>query len=90
MKPYIDEKITDCEWIRTFDPSVTESEEYIWHVDKNDRKITVLEGCGWKFQYDNQLPMNINVKDTFVVPRMVYHRLIVGKTKLRLRINERS
>lgn len=88
MKPYTDEKITDNKWIRTFDSSITESEEYIWHIDKNDRSITVIEGNDWKFQFDNELPMNININDRFTVPKMVYHRLIPGKTKLRIEINE--
>ena len=88
MKPYIDEKITDTKWMRTFDPSITESDEYIWHIDKNDRSITVIEGNDWKFQFDNELPMNININDKFIVPKMIYHRLIPGKTKLVLEIEE--
>jgi len=89
MKPYIDEKISDTEWIREFNPEVNESEEYIWHRDLKDRKIIVLEGHGWKFQCDNELPFNININDKFIIPRMIYHRLIPGKSKLRIKINEK-
>jgi mannose-6-phosphate isomerase-like protein (cupin superfamily) len=87
-KPYTDERISSNEWIRTFDPSITSSEEYIWHRDKKDRNITVLEGEGWKFQFDNQIPFLINTNDSLYVPKNVYHRLIVGKTKLKLKIKE--
>lgn len=85
---YIDEKLSETSWIREFDPSVTESEEYVWHRDRNDRVVEVLEGEGWKFQFDNELPFFINRKNTFSVPKMVYHRIIPGKTKLRIKINE--
>ena len=89
MKPYIDEKISKSEWIREFNPEFAESDEYVWHRDCNDRKIAVLYGHGWKFQFDNELPFDINTKDMFTVPSMKYHRLIPGKSKLRIRINEK-
>jgi mannose-6-phosphate isomerase-like protein (cupin superfamily) len=87
-KPYIDERISESVWIRTFDPFVTESEEYVWHRDENDRIVTVLEGEGWQFQFDNDIPKIINRNETIIVPKMVYHRLLVGKTPLKLRIEE--
>lgn len=87
MKPYIDEKINDDEWIRTFDPSVTESEEYVWHRDLEDRVMTVLEGDGWKFQFDNELPFFINKGEEIHISKMVYHRIIPNNNILRIRIN---
>lgn len=89
MKPYIDEKISDDEWIRTFNPSITESEEYVWHRDSEDRMVTVLEGDGWKFQFDNELPFVINKGDEIHIPKMVYHRIIPNNNRLRIRINEK-
>lgn len=88
MKPYIDEKLSEQSWIRTFDPSVTENEEYVWHRDHSDRVVEVLEGKGWKFQFDNELPFDINSGDSITIPKMVYHRIIPSKTKLRIKINE--
>ncbi len=87
-KPYTDEKISDNSWIRTFDPSVTDSEEYVWHRDDRDRIVTVLEGKGWKFQFDDDVPKMINSSDKLVIPKGVYHRLIVGNTCLKLKIEE--
>ena len=89
MKPYIDEHIDENTWIRTFDPDVTNSEEYVWHRDKNDRFITVLEGEGWMFQFDDELPKNINITEMLFIPKMMYHRLIKGKTELRIKIHEK-
>ena len=88
MKPYVDEKLSEGCWIREFDPTMTESEEYVWHRDKNDRVVEVLEGYGWKFQFDNELPFFINKNNSVKVPKMIYHRIIPGKTKLRIKINE--
>jgi quercetin dioxygenase-like cupin family protein len=88
QKPYVDEHIDDSTWIRTFDPKVTNSEEYVWHRDHKDRIVTVLEGQGWQFQFDEKLPEMINSTDMITIPKDTYHRLIVGKTKLRLKIEE--
>ena len=85
---YIDEKLSDTSWIREFDPEITESEEYVWHRDLNDRDVEILEGTDWKFQFDNELPFFINSNNTIHIPKMVYHRLIPGKSKLRIKINE--
>lgn len=89
MKPYIDEKISDDEWIRTFDPNVTDNEEYVWHRDYNDRTVKVLDGEGWKFQFDNELPFFINKGDEIHIPKMVYHRIIPNYNTLRIKINEK-
>jgi hypothetical protein len=89
MAPYIDDVIDLTCKIRTFDPFKSGSHEYVWHRDERDREVKVLEGDGWKIQFDNELPQNINMNDTFFIPKMVYHRIIPGKTTLRIQINEK-
>lgn len=89
IQPYIDEKISDGKWIRTFDPSVSESEEYVWHRDYEDRVFTVIDGEGWQFQFDNELPFFINKRDRIHVPKMAYHRIIPSNSKLRIQIDEK-
>lgn len=88
MKPFLDSELCDTSWVRVFDISKTTSDEYVWHRDVNNRVIRVLNGEGWKFQFDNELPFDINKDDEFFVPRMVYHRIIPGKTSLRIKIDE--
>ena len=88
QQPYTDEKIGDGIWIRTFDPVVTDSEEYIWHKDNKDRTITVLEGEGWQFQFDDDIPKSINIGEKLYIRKHVYHRIIIGKTILKLKIEE--
>lgn len=86
-KPYTEERISENEMIRDFDPDISD-DDYVWHRDLNDRNLTVLEGEGWQFQLDNELPQVINIGNQIFVPKMVYHRLIPGKEKLRIRIIE--
>jgi len=80
-KPYV-----DTNNIRTFNENVLE-EELVWHRDKEDRHITILEGNGWQLQYDNEYPIIMEVGETYIIKKMVYHRLLKGNDKLRIKIN---
>ena len=62
----------------------TDSSELIWHRDKEDRKVTILEGNGWKFQRDNELPILLNEGDTIYIKKNEYHRIIKGDTNLKI------
>ena len=84
---YVDERLSDTSWIREFDPN-TPDEDFVWHRDLNDRTVEVLEGSDWQLQFDNELPFFINNGDTIKIHKMVFHRIIPGKTKLRIKINE--
>ena len=84
MKPYTDTQLDDG-WIREFD---TDDDEPEWHRDENDREIEVLEGSGWLFQFDNNLPFIINKTNTVFIPKETFHRLHSGTDKLVLKIKE--
>ena len=71
--------------IRTFSTEHAE-EEFVWHRDREKRRVTVLEGEGWQFHFDMKLPMLLKEEQIFEIPQMMYHRLIKGKTDLVLRI----
>lgn len=73
--------------IRTFH-SYVKTDELVWHRDNEDRKITVIEGQGWQFQFNGSLPMELRKDRMFEIPRDMYHRLIKGKTKLVLRVEK--
>jgi hypothetical protein len=47
-----------------------------------------LEGVGWKFQFDNELPKEIGPGSTIHINKRCYHRLIKGSTPLKVRIVE--
>ena len=87
VKPYTDDYLNENQFIRIFDPERS-SDDFVWHRDHNDREIEILEGDGWQFQFDDELPSVINKNDKIKIPKMVYHRIIPGKNKLRILINE--
>jgi quercetin dioxygenase-like cupin family protein len=87
VKPYKDEHLNSDEWIRTF--SIHRNDDsFVWHRDKRSREIQVLEGSGWLFQEEDQLPFAINKGNKLKIEKMVYHRLIKGTDDLVLRIKE--
>ena len=47
--PFEEEKIDQYNFIRTFPADVDEM-ELIWHTDREDRVVHVMEGNNWKFQ----------------------------------------
>ena len=68
--------------IRTFSVD-SDPEEMIWHRDDEDRTVKVLEGDGWYFQRDDELPMKLSVGDVVEIPRRCWHRVIMReKTRL--------
>lgn len=69
-------------FIREFDFNIN-NDEFIWHLDKEDRKVEVIENMGnWLFQFDNQLPFIL--KENIFIPKETYHRIIKGKEKFNL------
>tara|TARA_B100001758_G_C18112572_1_gene454410 strand:+ start:77 stop:343 length:267 start_codon:yes stop_codon:yes gene_type:complete len=81
-KPYKDIGI-----IRLFSSKV-DSEELVWHRDKENRKVTVVEGEGWQFQFNGSLPFELKEGQIFDIPEGMYHRVIKGKTDLVLKIKK--
>ncbi len=67
--------------IRTF-RSTTDTEDLKWHWDEEDRTIHPVEKTDWMFQYDNQLPIQIESK--IDIPKGAWHRLIKGTSDLQL------
>lgn len=89
MKPYKDIKNSNNIFERTFESTIDER-ELVWHRDKRDRKIKVLESDGWLFQRDNELPFEMNEGDVFEIKKGVYHRIIKGDSPLRIKIIEHN
>lgn len=80
MDPYIDENN-----IRIFSKDV-DPMSLIWHEDQEDRTIEVIEGNGWKFQFDEELPFELTENSNFDIPRGYLHRVIKGYDKLKIKI----
>ena len=77
---------TDNSNIRTFSKDVN-TMDLIWHMDDEDRNIEVLEGKGWKFQRDDELPLELTEGIRIFIPRHQVHRVIKGETDLKIHIN---
>ena len=86
MSTYTDEN-TNGYKIRTFDKDVP-GKELIWHRDQRDRMVEVLGGDGWKFQFDNELPIKLKANHPIHIDKDRIHRLIKGSGDLILHIKE--
>jgi quercetin dioxygenase-like cupin family protein len=87
MKPYINVETTNTYIIREFNENI-DPIELKWHRDLEDRTITVLEGNGWYFQRDNELPLELEEGVHIFIPKMEWHRIIKGNTTLKIKIEE--
>jgi len=77
----------DSMLIREFSKDVN-SNELVWHRDRSDRLVRVISGPGWGLQIENSLPVLMEVGKTYFIPKKTYHRLIKGKDRLVVEINE--
>ena len=87
QEKYYDVKLTDTKKYRLFKEDV-EEEELMWHQDEWDREIVVLDGKNWKIQFDNELPIVLNVGDVIQIQNHIYHRIIKGNGNLVIKIIE--
>jgi hypothetical protein len=86
LKPYNDYVCIDHDTLergifRYFNKDINDN-ELVWHRDKKDRVVKVLYGNSWFIQFENELPKQLNKNDVFTIKKMIYHRLLKGKTKL--------
>jgi quercetin dioxygenase-like cupin family protein len=82
VNPYFDSG--DCRLFLAW----ANDEQFVWHRDEEDRKITVLSGEGWCFQYEDCLPFVLKRGSVFEIPKNEYHRLLKGTTDLLVRITK--
>lgn len=86
MRPY-SEKIKGNIKERVFKEN-TDTSELVWHRDKKDREVKVMESNGWMFQMDNELPIVLKEGDVVNIPKNTYHRILRGHGDLKIRIKE--
>ena len=83
--PFTEKQVSEFKFIRTFSKDVDEI-DLIWHEDKENRVINVLEGNGWKFQFDEELPIEMEDGIDITIPKGVIHRVIKGKGPLKIKV----
>lgn len=75
--------------VRTFSSEIA-SEYLAWHKDKENRIVIPIKNENWKLQYDNEIPISLNVGDVYLIDKEKYHRIIKGKNDLILFIKSVS
>ena len=83
--PFQETKLSDNEFIRVFSQD-TDSGEYMWHRDFEDRIVESIGDTDWLIQIDNQLPKQI--KGEVFIPMGAYHRLIKGTGDLKIKLQK--
>ena len=88
MKPYTDLEVTEEHIIREFDENI-DPIELLWHRDDEDRMIEVIEpGQDWGFQFENELPWDLEKDMSIFIIRHEWHRVIKGTGTLKLKIHK--
>ena len=85
-KPYSEEHCGSI-IVRYFSATVPVG-DLIWHKDEHNRKVKIISGKGWQFQFDDQLPYDLYEGEIILIPKETYHRLLRGYTDLILEITE--
>jgi len=83
--PFEEKRIGKKIFLREFKKEVSQ-DELIWHLDREDRKVVLVEGTNWKLQLDNQLPEVLELEKEYWIPKMTYHRLIRGDDDLVVKV----
>ena len=84
-KPFHDialpQQVDKLRILRAFRPE-TKSHLLKWHADETDRIVKVMSKSeGWKFQFDNELPFDLEIGKSFKIPSGKIHRLIKLKNE---------
>lgn len=83
--PFIENNISENTFIREFKVD-TDSSEFIWHKDREDRVIESIGDTDWLIQMDNELPKAIEGK--VFIPKETFHRVIKGNGDLRIKLTK--
>jgi hypothetical protein len=83
MLPFKETKIIDNTFIREFSQD-TDSGEFMWHRDREDRIIESIGNTDWLIQLDDELPKKI--EGEILIPMGAYHRLIKGTGDLKIKL----
>jgi len=83
--PFQETKLSDNEFIRVFKQD-TDSGEFMWHRDHENRIVESICETDWMIQIDNELPKVI--EGEVFIPMGAYHRLIKGTGDLKINLTK--
>ena len=84
--PFKEQQIGKNVFLREFTKDVN-NEELVWHRDREDRIVEVIEGRGWMLQLDEELPVEMKKGHMYLIPEGTYHRIMKGNSDLKIRID---
>ena len=87
--PFYEKEIGDKIFVRQFNEDVNPS-ELVWHQDREDRVVKVVNPGGWKLQIDNELPLLLEQGHSYTIPAYVFHRVIKGHGKLVIEVEKKT
>ncbi len=83
--PYKEKKLENGLFTRAFSKE-TDSIELVWHRDREDRIVFPLHETDWKFQFNDELPIEITPESPIFIESEKFHRIIKGTGDLELEI----
>ena len=86
VKPYYEARTLQCMYRRF--PKDVDRNLLIWHRDKRERVVKVITGRSWLLQFEDDIPFLLEEDESYIIPKMTYHRLIKGRNDLVLEIIE--
>ena len=84
---YNQEDLGKNKFRRVFTENV-DSEELVWHRDREDREVLVESSNGWMLQMDDELPQVLLEGQKYFIPKETYHRIFKGTGDLKIVIDE--
>lgn len=85
--PFEERELKENVVVRKFVQSV-DSEELVWHRDRENRLVEVIQSDGWQIQLDNEVPKVLKQGDTVYIKKEFWHRVIKGKGDLVVKITK--
>lgn len=87
--PFTERHVKGNSFLREFRSSV-DSEELVWHQDREDRVVKVVESGGWMLQMDNDLPVLLEEGESYNIPSLSFHRVIKGSGDLKIIVEKKN
>lgn len=83
--PFQEQTLGENNFIRKFSHD-TDSGEFTWHRDREDRLVEATHPTDWLVQIDNQLPQKMDHE--IFIPKGVFHRVIKGTGDLEIKLKK--
>lgn len=83
--PFQEVALGNNEFIRLFYANLDTS-ELIWHWDREDRDIQVLQAGGWKYEEEGLKVKALKDGEQFFIPQGKWHRVLKGGGDLIIKV----